>query len=353
MGSRTIVALKKFQSDQGLTVTGSLDEATAAKLFPNAKSKAILNSPSTKSSTRPLRLSVIVPPLDRVVREGNRFSTVIDLNAPDSDPKWAPAVRRAVEDALSSLDVNVVEDTTADELQVTFNGFSEFSPHPMEDSSKLLFKGKTVLLTPGGSVEGSIPNWTVDIFSYSKYFSDGEANQSLVLADFTEHLRISLATLLSAKVAEHGYDNSVLKYIQLRFRVPDTVKLSLGEVHTSTVAPGFNEAAVTVDDGKYPRTQQVLISKDSHYLIVVVGSIIELHEDSAAEMAERIREAFKVPANLKLSVGEFKPSLSPDFKRGTLTMDDGRTKQERVLLLTVDGKHLIMSEIYSLNVDPN
>ena len=83
------------------------------------------------------------------------------------------------------------------------------------------------------------------------------------------------------------------------------------------------KGSVTVDDGKNQRAQPMLVSKDSRYLIVVMGGIIELHQNSAAEMAQRIRETFKTPANVKLSVGGFKPSPSPDFEQGTLFMDDG------------------------------
>jgi protein-disulfide isomerase len=146
--------------------------------------------------------------------------------------------------------------------------------------------------------------------------------------------------------------DKIVTYIKERFGVPDTVKLSLGPFHTSPVAPDFDEATVTVDDGKKQGMQPLLVSKDSRYLIVVPGGIIELHQNSPAEMEQRIRETFKTPANIKLSVGKFKPSPSPDFEQGTLTMDDGKSKNDRVVLLTRDGKHLIMSDLYSLAVDP-
>jgi protein-disulfide isomerase len=146
--------------------------------------------------------------------------------------------------------------------------------------------------------------------------------------------------------------NKILTYIRERFGVPDTVKLSLGSLHTSPVAPDFDETTVTVDDGKKPTAQPILVSKDSRYLIIVPNSIIELHQNSKAEMEQRIRETFKIPANSKLSVEGFKHSPSPDFEQGSLSSDDGKSKQERVVLLTRDGKHLIMSELYSLAVDP-
>ena len=56
--------------------------------------------------------------------------------------------------------------------------------------------------------------------------------------------------------------DKILTYIRERFGVPDTVKLTLGALQASTVAPGFNQAAVTVDEGKNQRAQLVLVSKD-------------------------------------------------------------------------------------------
>jgi len=147
--------------------------------------------------------------------------------------------------------------------------------------------------------------------------------------------------------------DKIITYVRDRFGVPDTVKLSLGELHASMLAPGFTEGTVTVDDGKNQRTQTVLISKDSRFLIVVAASVIDLRQDSPAEMAQRIQEVFKVPATVKISVGAFKPSPSPDFQQGTITFDDGKApKQERAVLRTRDGKHLIVSELYNLDIDP-
>ena len=146
--------------------------------------------------------------------------------------------------------------------------------------------------------------------------------------------------------------NSILKYIRERFAVPDTVKLTFGDVRPSTVAPGFHDTSMTVDDGKTQHTQELLVSRDGRFLIVVTVAVVELHQSTPAEMVQRIQEVFKTPATLKVSVGGFRPSLSPDFKQGTLTMDDGKAKQDRTVLLARDGKHLVVSDLYNLTVDP-
>lgn len=146
--------------------------------------------------------------------------------------------------------------------------------------------------------------------------------------------------------------DKILMYIRERFGVPDTVKLSIGALHPSSLAPSFNEAAVMVDDGKKQGVQPILISKDARYLVVLrPNGTLELHQDSPAEMAKRIQEALKIPANMKVTVGGFKRSLSPDFQAGTLWIEGGPSKQEQAVLITRDGKYLLVDEIFSLGVD--
>jgi protein-disulfide isomerase len=142
--------------------------------------------------------------------------------------------------------------------------------------------------------------------------------------------------------------DKVLRYIRQRFGVADDVHLTLSPLR-KTYAPDFYEATVTVDDGKKKADQPLLISKDSRFLIL--GGFIDLTQGTNAEMVQRIREAFKLPESVKLSVGSFHHSASPDFQEGTMTADDGKAKQPRPVLLSKDGKHLILSEIFDLGVD--
>ncbi len=155
--------------------------------------------------------------------------------------------------------------------------------------------------------------------------------------------------------APPAFDNAtrdkVLHYIRERFGVHDSTKLTLGPPRNSFTA-GFYEADVAVDDGKNKGNQLVFISKDSHYLIVVVGPVLSLDQNSDSEMVRRVKEAFKVPDATKLAVTAFHPSPAPDFREGSLLADDGKVKQTKPLLLARDGKHLIMSEIFNLQVDP-
>ena len=148
--------------------------------------------------------------------------------------------------------------------------------------------------------------------------------------------------------------DKILTYIRERFGVSPTVKLTLDNWHSSAAVPGFDEATVSVSDGKNQRSQTILVSDDSRFLITVTGNIIDLPQNSTAEMTQRLRENFKIPATTKVSIGVFKRSASPEFEQAVLTMDDPARppKQERTLLITRDRKHLVLSEIYNLGVDP-
>jgi protein-disulfide isomerase len=142
--------------------------------------------------------------------------------------------------------------------------------------------------------------------------------------------------------------DKVVRYIRERFGVPDTVKMNLS-VLRSSFAAGFYEVTVSADDGKNKHDQVAWVSKDWRYLIV--GNLVELKQNTNPEMIQRVREAFKVPDNVKLALGNFHPSHAADFQEGTLTVDSGKAKQERTFLLSKDGKHLILGEIYTLDVD--
>lgn len=140
----------------------------------------------------------------------------------------------------------------------------------------------------------------------------------------------------------------VVRQIHERFGVPDTVRIAVGELRES-FAPGFYEITVTADDGKNKRDQPAWVSKDSHYL--VLGNLFELTEHSNEEIVRHLRETFKVPENVKLVLGNFHASHVADFEEAALTVDNGRAKQDKVVLLARDGKHAILGDLYNLNVD--
>jgi protein-disulfide isomerase len=143
-----------------------------------------------------------------------------------------------------------------------------------------------------------------------------------------------------------------LAYFRTRIGLRDDVKVSLGALHASSVAPGYLEGIITMVDGAKQAEQRVLVSRDAHFFITVQSNVIDLGQDSNAEMAQRIQQTFKIPASTKVAVGGFKPSASPAFQEGTLTLDDGTGhKRDFSVLLGRDGKHLMIGNLYNMSVD--
>lgn len=145
----------------------------------------------------------------------------------------------------------------------------------------------------------------------------------------------------------------VIHYIRFKFAVPDTVKLSMGAVQSSPLARDFNQALVNVNDGNKTGAQVVLISKDNRYLVVPSGGIYDLQTaNSSSEIEQHLRQMYKLPATGKLALGGFKPSSYPDFVEATYSLGEGPAKDDHTVLLTRDGRHLIVSDLFNLGVDP-
>lgn len=159
-----------------------------------------------------LRLSVSVPRMVNVTRQGNDRTINIDLTKDRNatDEHWTPLVRRAVEDAVSSFGVALVETGQDADLNVIFQGYSGFSPSPLQSTSEELFSASVLLKAPDLSSLHQY-QWTIpflsrqDVNNYSKYFrSSGEANETAVLADFREAVKADLTGVLPPPVPKTG-----------------------------------------------------------------------------------------------------------------------------------------------------
>ncbi|HLW79400.1 MAG TPA: DsbA family protein [Terriglobia bacterium] len=147
----------------------------------------------------------------------------------------------------------------------------------------------------------------------------------------------------------------VVRYIREKFGVPDTVKLEVGPLENSSALPGYYQAVVAVDYGEQAKGQNtkqpVLVSKDDRYL--VVGSALPLAAaNSKTEIEKHVREMFKVPENMKLTVGASHASAFPSFSQFQVEVDDGKKKQNLDLYLANNGRVLVLGQIYTLTVDP-
>jgi ankyrin repeat protein len=155
-------------------------------------------------SLRRVRLSVKVPRMTKVTSRGNDRIFTIDLTegAKTTDEHWTALVRRAVEDAVSSFGIVLVDTGQDADLNVTFHGYSAYSPNIFEPTSTVLFSAVVVLNVPDlGPLHKY--EWTVTFLSrqdknnYAKYFgSSGEANEAVILADFRDVVRADLNGVL-------------------------------------------------------------------------------------------------------------------------------------------------------------
>ena len=137
--------------------------------------------------------------------------------------------------------------------------------------------------------------------------------------------------------------DKVLRYIRDRYSIPETVKLSIDPFRDSPL-PGFDEATVTVDDGKKKTAQVLYISKNSRYL--VVGNALPLGPDATPQIVSYVREAFKLPETTQITVGSFKASSYPNFLETPIAVDDGKRKQTQTAYVTVDKRYVVLGTIF-------
>jgi protein-disulfide isomerase len=149
-------------------------------------------------------------------------------------------------------------------------------------------------------------------------------------------------------VVSEATREKVVRYIRERWGVSDAVQISVGTPRGSFAA-GFYEITVTTEDGKTKHDQVAWVSKDSHYLLL--GTLFEVRGHSNPEVIQGLRETFKVPDSIKLTLGGFHASQVADFQEAAFTSDNGKAKQEGSVLLAKDGQHAILGRLYVLDVD--
>ena len=69
------------------------------------------------------------------------------------------------------------------------------------------------------------------------------------------------------------------------------------------------------------------------------------------KIIQYIRQRFHIPDSVKLTVGDFRESVYPDFYAITLTLDDGKDKKSQPFFAAKDGRYLVDGSIYTLGGD--
>ena len=155
------------------------------------------------------------------------------------------------------------------------------------------------------------------------------------------------------KVKANGPDDAalnekVVSYVRMRYGIPDTVKITVAPFQASGF-PGFLASTLTTDDGKQKNNTSVFLTNDRRYLIV--GFLFPVGNDPKNEIAQHVREQFKVPATTTLTVGPFHNSGLPNFLATTVDADNGKQKQTQDFYITEDNRVLVLGRIFNLGAD--
>ncbi len=65
-----------------------------------------------------------------------------------------------------------------------------------------------------------------------------------------------------------------------------------------------------------------------------------------------IRERFGIPETVKLTVSPFRSSSIPSLYEATVIVDDGKQKKNQAILVSKDGRYLIVGDVFNLGADP-
>jgi hypothetical protein len=143
-------------------------------------------------------------------------------------------------------------------------------------------------------------------------------------------------------------DEKVVSYIRQRFGIPDTVKVTATPFQASSF-PGFLSSTITTDDGKEPKNNIVFLTNDRRFLIL--GSLYALHTTTDGEIAQHVREQYRLPEATNFTVGPLHDSGFPNMLATTVAADDGKQKRTGDFYITKDKSVLVLGSIFDLGFD--
>jgi protein-disulfide isomerase len=147
---------------------------------------------------------------------------------------------------------------------------------------------------------------------------------------------------------DSALDEKVASYIRQRFGIPDTVKVTATPFQASSF-PGFLSSTITTDDGKEPKNNIVFLTNDRRFLIL--GSLYALHTTADGEIAQHVREQFRLSQTTNLTVGPLHDSSFPNMLATTVAADDGKQKRTGDFYVTKDNRVLVLGSIFDLGFD--
>jgi protein-disulfide isomerase len=140
----------------------------------------------------------------------------------------------------------------------------------------------------------------------------------------------------------------IAHFFRERFGMTDETKLAVEPLQPYT-NPDLYQTTITLGDGTQKRTQDVFITKDYHYL--VLGNLYTLGADPKNEIAQHVRERFKLPATMTLTVGPYRDSPFPDFFATKITASTGNQTQAQDFYVTKDKRCFVLGSIFNLTTN--
>ncbi len=141
----------------------------------------------------------------------------------------------------------------------------------------------------------------------------------------------------------------IIRYIRARFGVPTSQNMTMEPLQAAAY-PGYFRTVVTVQDGADKKTSTISVSGDGRYLIL--SDFLPLGNNPQAGIIKQLTDTYKLPANVKLSVGPYAPSPFPGFLQTTITADNGQKVNKQKYYVTNDKRFIIVGGIFNMGIDP-
>jgi len=170
----------------------------------------------------------------------------------------------------------------------------------------------------------------------------------------------SQTTHQAAKGVNSATQQEVIHYVRERFGIPDAAKLTIAPFQNSEYHD-FYQTTIYVENGKRKAAQSAFVTKDGRYL--AIGSVFVASETvqpavranpSATDqkIIQYVREKFRIPVTIKLSVGPFQDSEYRDFYQTNIYAESEKGKSTQRAFVTKDGRYTVIGSVYNLNADP-
>lgn len=181
----------------------------------------------------------------------------------------------------------------------------------------------------------------------------GSRNRGRVAAGvFAGAAILALTGLLrspAAAVDDPSARERIAHHIRERFGLLDNVRLTVQPLR-EFANPDFLQTTVVVEDGTQKRPQNILLTRDKRFMFI--GNAVSLGENPNTEIAEQVRKEFKIPRASQIQAGPLHPSPIPGLMATTVTVTDGKQKQQQDFFVTRDSSYLLLASPFDLTVDP-